>query len=144
MRLIEIRKSRNRARLLGVVFAATVIGVAVLLLVFGGAAQAYAANDIPTVIANTRAWVVGILAGLATLFLTVGGLRYVLAAGDPGEVEKAKSALKAAAIGYALAILAPVLLTVLQGIVGSDPAQTTPGPPKPPPSEAAKLPGNTA
>ncbi|GAA2660915.1 hypothetical protein GCM10010307_78800 [Streptomyces vastus] len=43
-----------------------------------------------------------------------------MAGGDPGEVEAAKRALKAAAIGYGLAILAPVFVTVLQGIVGAD------------------------
>ncbi|MDG4857587.1 pilin [Streptomyces sp. T-3] len=78
----------------------------------------WAAADIPTVINNLRNWIIGILAGLATLFLTFGGLRYLMAGGDPGEVEAAKRALKAAAIGYGLAILAPVLVTVLQGIVG--------------------------
>ncbi|MFE0276054.1 pilin [Streptomyces sp. NPDC058992] len=79
----------------------------------------WAVADIPTVITNLRNWVVGILAGLATLFLTFGGLRYLMAGGDPGEVEAAKRGLKAAAIGYGLAILAPVIVTVLQGIVGS-------------------------
>lgn len=79
---------------------------------------AWAAADIPTVITNLRNWIVGLLAGLATLFLTFGGLRYLMA-GDPGEVEAAKRAMKAAAIGYGLAILAPALVTVLQGIVGA-------------------------
>ncbi|WP_286160264.1 pilin [Streptomyces yunnanensis] len=50
--------------------------------------------------------------------LTFGGLRYLMAGGDPGEVESAKRALKAAAIGYGLAVLAPALVTVLQHIVG--------------------------
>ena len=81
--------------------------------------SSWAVADIPAVINNLRNWVVGILAGLATLFLTFGGLRYLMAGGDPGEVEAAKRALKAAAIGYGLAILAPVIVTVLQGIVGA-------------------------
>ncbi|WP_251060427.1 pilin [Streptomyces sp. ISL-100] len=81
---------------------------------------AWAAVDIPTVINNLRDWIVGLLAGLATLFLTFGGLRYLMAGGDPGEVEASKRALKAAAIGYGLTILAPVLVTVLKGIVGAD------------------------
>ncbi|KUO19153.1 pilin [Streptomyces dysideae] len=80
----------------------------------------WAVADIPTVITNLRNWIVGILAGLGTLFLTLGGLRYLMAGGDPGEVEAAKRALKAASIGYSLAILAPVIMTVLQGIVGVD------------------------
>lgn len=111
---------------------AACVAVLTVLLVVADAAPAFAANDIPTVITNTRNWIVGILAGLATLFLTIGGLRYVMAGGDPGEIEKAKAALRAAAIGYALAILAPVLLEILQGIVGTDPAQN----PAPPPQAA--------
>ncbi|MCF2531187.1 pilin [Yinghuangia soli] len=102
------------------------------VLIVAGATNCFAVNDIPTVINNTRNWIVGILAGLATLFLTVGGLRYLMAGGDPGEVEKAKTALKAAAIGYMLAILAPIILDVLNGIVGDSGAPTAPTTPAPP------------
>ena len=77
-----------------------------------------AADSISQVLNNTTLWIVGILAGLATLFLTLGGVRYLMANGDPAEVEKAKTALKSAAIGYALAILAPVIVTVLKSLVG--------------------------
>lgn len=58
-------------------------------------------------ISNTTVWIAGILAGLDTLFLTIGGVRYLMAGGDPAEVEKAKTAFKSAGIGYALALLAP-------------------------------------
>lgn len=81
---------------------------------------AWAVATIPEVISNLRDEVVGLLAGLATLFLTFGGLRYLMAGGDPGEVEASKRALKAAAIGYGLAILAPVLVALLKQIVGVD------------------------
>ena len=74
--------------------------------------------SIAQVIGNTTAWIIGILAGVATLFLTIGGLRYLMAGGDPGEVEKAKGAFKSAAIGYGLAVLAPVIVTVLRSLVG--------------------------
>jgi len=77
-----------------------------------------AAASIGQVISNTTVWIVGILAGLATLFLTIGGVRYLMAGGDPAEVEKAKTAFKSAGIGYALAILAPVVVTVLRSLVG--------------------------
>ncbi|MGP3949646.1 pilin [Streptomyces sp. 7N604] len=90
-----------------------------LFVTLVGPPRAWAVADIPTVITNLRNWIVGLLAGLATLFLTFGGLRYLMAGGDPGEVEAAKRALKAASIGYGLAILAPVIVTVLQGIVGA-------------------------
>ena len=81
-------------------------------------AQPLAADSISQVLNNTTLWIIGILAGLATLMLTLGGVRYLLANGDPAEVEKAKTALKSAAIGYALAILAPVIVTVLKSLVG--------------------------
>jgi succinate dehydrogenase/fumarate reductase cytochrome b subunit len=71
------------------------------------------------VVENARLWIMGILAALATLFFVVGGVRYVMAGGDPGEVQRAKLTLKSAMAGYALALLAPVVLTVLRGIVGA-------------------------
>jgi beta-lactamase regulating signal transducer with metallopeptidase domain len=93
--------------------------------VLAGAGPAYAAepqilaaNDLPTIITNITTWIVGLLIGVATLFLTIGGLRYLAAGGDPIEVEKAKSALKSALIGYALAVLGPILLGVVKGWIG--------------------------
>ena len=82
------------------------------------ASRPLAADSISQVLNNTTLWIIGILAGLATLMLTLGGVRYLLANGDPAEVEKAKTALKSAAIGYGLAILAPVIVTILKGLVG--------------------------
>ncbi|MCI0690094.1 MAG: pilin [Sporichthyaceae bacterium] len=70
------------------------------------------------VIDRLRAYVVTLLAGLATLFATVGGVRYLMAGSDPTEVAKAKSALKFAAVGYGVAVLAPLLVNILKGIVG--------------------------
>jgi hypothetical protein len=64
-----------------------------------------------------RIWLVGILVAVSTLFLTIGGFRYLWSNGDPGEVEKAKTALRNAAIGYVLAILAPLFVTVVTGFV---------------------------
>ena len=53
-----------------------------------------AADSISQVLNNTTLWIIGILAGLATLMLTLGGVRYLMANGDPAEVEKAKTALQ--------------------------------------------------
>src|SRR5271155_1976759 len=77
-----------------------------------------AATSLNQVIENLRNWLIGLLVALATLLLTVGGIRYLLAAGDPGALEKAKGTIKTAIAGYALAALAPVLVTVVQHIVG--------------------------
>lgn len=83
------------------------------------AATPTAGPQLSGVIDGLRLWLVGLLAGLATLFLTIGGVRYMLAGGDPSQIERAKSALRSAAIGYALAALSPVLVTILQSVVGS-------------------------
>ncbi|WP_306358327.1 MULTISPECIES: pilin [unclassified Nocardia] len=76
------------------------------------------AGSFDEVLNNLRNWIVGILALIATVCLTIGGTRYLICSGDPGEVERAKVALRAACIGYALAMLAPVVVAVLKSIVG--------------------------
>ncbi|MFC0433404.1 pilin [Kutzneria buriramensis] len=76
------------------------------------------AGTLKDVLLNIRNWIIAILATVATTFLTVGGLRYLAANGDPGEVEKAKSAFRNAAIGFGLAALAPLVVDALTHIVG--------------------------
>lgn len=101
-------------------------GVAVVVLVVPvSAVQAESVTvlaqvqSVDQVLTNIRNWLMGILAMLATVFLTVGGVRRVVGGGDPGEHEKAKDCFKAAAIGYGLAALAPLVVSVLKGIVGA-------------------------
>ncbi|MEU0529084.1 pilin [Amycolatopsis tolypomycina] len=94
------------------------------LLLGGSAAHAETvqyvalAQSVDQVLSNIRSWIMGILAGVALVFLTIGGLRYLLASGDPGEIEKAKGAFKAAGIGFGLAALAPLVVEILKTIVG--------------------------
>src|SRR5438876_900744 len=100
----------------------TIAATATLLLAVGVATAAPPAAppptyDLPTVIDNLRFWVVGIIGSVATLFLTIGGARYLMASGDPGQVEQAKGSFKSAGIGYALALLAPVLMTILTSVL---------------------------
>jgi len=100
------------------------VPAAIVLLVLAAPAVASAAPapaqpDLPTVIANLRIWIMGILLAVATLFAVLAGVYWVTAGGDPAQVDKAKGALRNALVGYGLAVLAPVLLTVVQGIVGT-------------------------
>jgi hypothetical protein len=104
----------------------TVIALASAAILLGGTAAhaagpggptVLAADSIEAVVNNIRAWLVGILVAVATLFLTIGGLRLMWANGDPGEAEKGKAALKSAAIGYGLALLAPLIVTIVAGWV---------------------------
>ncbi|MGW8437800.1 pilin [Nocardiopsis sp. NPDC055879] len=102
------------------------LGVAVVLVVVLGEispvwaqeAEEPGVSDLDSVITNIRNWIIGLLVVLATLLLTIGGLRYLLAGGDPGEVNKAKDTLKYSALGYLVAILAPILVQILRGFVG--------------------------
>ena len=76
-------------------------------------------TSIGQVLDNIRNWIIGILGGLATLFLTIGAARYLMAGGDPGEVERARAAFRSAGFGYALALLAPLIVQILKSIVGA-------------------------
>ena len=60
-------------------------GAAVLLTILL-ATPAYAASDLNTVIDSVRNWVAGLLAALATLFLNIGGARYLTVNGNPWAV----------------------------------------------------------
>jgi len=114
------RTRSSRLLLSAVTVIAAAAGVAALVGLAGPAwAAGPAAPTLNGVIDALRLWLVGILAALATLFLTVGGIRYLTAAGDPAQVERAKVALKSAAIGYALAAMAPLLVAILQSVVGT-------------------------
>lgn len=113
---------RRWSRILTVLGTVAVLGV----LVAGSASAAppepsvlALASSLDEVLDNIRNWLVGILAGLATVCLTVAGARYLIGAGDPAETEKAKTAFRAACLGYALATLAPVIVAVLKSIVGA-------------------------
>jgi hypothetical protein len=96
----------------------TVITIATVTVLTATSGTAFAGTPTPvdsigTVVSNLRLWLLGILAAVATLYLTIGGLRYMTANGDPGEIEKAKQSFKSAALGYGLALLAPLLVTIV-------------------------------
>lgn len=111
---IEVR----RPLAIGTVLPLRLLLVASLLLLWTTPAYA-AGGDINTVIDSIRAWVAGLLAGLATLFLTIGGLRYLIAGGNPRAMEQGKAAIRSALIGYALAALAPLLVDILRRVIGA-------------------------
>jgi hypothetical protein len=78
-----------------------------------------ATTTLNQVISNLQVWLLGLLGALSTLLLVIGGIRYGISVGDPAGQEKAKQTIKAALIGYAVAILAPVIVTVAGHIVGA-------------------------
>ncbi|WP_245007801.1 pilin [Nocardia nova] len=119
------RKRRGRTRRHVGATVTTVVAAMVVLVAVAGPASAEPvsvlaiASSLEQVIDNARNWLVGISSAVATVCLTIAGVRYVIASGDPAEIEKSKSALRAACLGYALAMLAPVIVAVLKSIVGA-------------------------
>src|SRR6266446_3841229 len=92
------------------IFCSTCAYASLALLVLSP--SALAATD------NLKVWLMGFLASLATVFLIVGGARYVMAGGDPVRIEKAKGAIASAGLGFAFALFAPAAITIIQKIVG--------------------------
>ena len=79
--------------------------------------QAGLANTDPInkVVDNIRLTIMAVIAGYATLCLTIGLLRYT--SGEPGEVERGKAGIRNAIIGYVGAALSPVIVTIIAGWV---------------------------
>lgn len=98
------------------IFACACVSMTLSVLVVCPAA--FAATDLNSVIDNLKLWLTGLLASLATVFLIIGASRYVMAGGDPIKHEKAKGAISSAVLGYGFALFAPVLVTIIQQIVG--------------------------
>jgi hypothetical protein len=106
----------TRARFLR---ASLVLGVVVFLELDLAAQAAATPGDINAVIDSIRLWMAGLLAGLATLFLTVGGVRYLAANGNPRAAEEGKAAIKSALVGYAIAALSPLFVDILRKVLGT-------------------------
>ncbi len=138
----EVRGERRRSLAAGVALAVVVVAFAVVALLFApGVALAAAgtraqtpvvavgwvvpgqavapAASLEAVLTNIRNWIMGIAGALTTVFVTIGGVRYLAAGGDLGEVEKAKTAFRSAGYGFAIVVLAPVLVGVFSSIVGA-------------------------
>lgn len=61
--------------------------------------------------------VIGIVAAICLLMITIGGFRYILSQGDPQGISKAKATIVYALIGLAIVIIAEAIVTfVLKGI----------------------------
>lgn len=60
----------------------------------------------------------GILAAIAIVMIVVGGIMYILSAGDENMIKKAKGTITAAIAGLAIALAAPTFLKEIKKILG--------------------------
>lgn len=95
----------------------TVGTTALLVLASAGPAVAAPPASLDEVISRITTWIVRLAFGLATLFITYGAVRLLTAGGDPVAAEKGKAAIRGAALGFGLALLAPLIVGVLASFV---------------------------
>jgi Type IV secretion system pilin len=76
-------------------------------------------DRIVSILDGLRNALVAVLVTLSVVALTYAGVRYVIAGGDITGVEKAKGAAKSAVVGLALALLAPVVVSIVKRIIGA-------------------------
>lgn len=75
-------------------------------------------EPIVRILDGLRNALVAVLVTLSVVALTYAGVRYVIAGGDATGVERAKGAAKSAVLGLVLALLAPVIVSIVKRIVG--------------------------
>lgn len=74
-------------------------------------------TDIATIIQNVTNWVLVIAGSVAVLFLIIGGVRYIISAGNPTQAEAAKKTIIYALIGVVIIALSLVLVNLVIGIL---------------------------
>lgn len=70
-------------------------------------------GDLNTIIGKIIDWVLGIAGAIALLFLIIGGVRYIISAGNPTQTEGAKKTIIYALVGLIVIILSYVLIKVV-------------------------------
>ena len=74
-------------------------------------------NGIPELVAGVTNWVLSLTAGIVMIFLIVGGIYYITAAGDEKQMEKAKEIIKYAIAGLFAVLISYSVITTLNKII---------------------------
>lgn len=98
------------------------IAIAAALVIAYDADAAWAQESTTVTVKNLlnriRNWIMALAGLFAVIMATIAGVRY-MASSDPAQVEKSKTALRAAAAGLGLVLFAPVFVRILEYLVGS-------------------------
>lgn len=76
------------------------------------------ANSIDEVLTSLLSALSGLVVTLAIIFIVLGGILYMLSAGDPGMIKRAKDCWLFSVIGLAIVVAAPTFLKQVQEILG--------------------------
>jgi len=77
-------------------------------------------NSIDDVLTSLLKALSGLVVTLAVVFIVLGGILYMLSAGDPGMIKRAKDCWLFSVIGLAIVIAAPTFLKQVQEILGGN------------------------
>lgn len=76
-------------------------------------------QTIYNIISSTLQWMLAILGFIAIIAFVISGLLYLTAAGDEGQAEQAKNAMKYAIIGVIVALVGYVAIQAIDGILSA-------------------------
>ena len=78
-----------------------------------------AGTDLGSLFNTIFLWLIGIVGGLAIIFIVIGGIRYIIAGGDPKATDSAKNQITAAIVGLVIALLAVAIVLIIGNILGA-------------------------
>ncbi len=81
------------------------------------AASASGFGSIDDVLKNVEKWLLGIVGGLAVLFIIIGGVRYIISAGNPDQAGAAKKTILYAIIGIIVVVFSYAVVTLIQSLL---------------------------
>lgn len=76
-------------------------------------------TSLDDVIQDITTWILGLAGAVAVLFLIIGGVQYVISAGNPTSAEKAKKTIIFALIGIVIIAASALLVNVVLDLIGA-------------------------
>jgi succinate dehydrogenase/fumarate reductase cytochrome b subunit len=75
-------------------------------------------NSIGGILGKVFTWLIAIIGVLAVIFIIIGGIRYILARGDPKATDAARGTITAAIIGLVIALLSVAIVIIVTNFLG--------------------------
>lgn len=76
-------------------------------------------NTVFDLVTNVMNWLLGLIGVLAVIAFVISGILYLTAAGDEGQIEKAKSVMMYAIIGLIVALIGLIVVNAVGGLTGT-------------------------
>jgi len=76
-------------------------------------------NDFPSLLIAIAQGIAVLIGSLSVIMIIWSGILFLVSAGDPARIQKAKSSLVFAIVGMVIAISAEVIIETIKGILGA-------------------------